>query len=99
MFFFTQSDVSIGGSQLPVGAYSMYVIPDKHNWTLIINKNVTAGSKYDEAQDLVRESIEVGHLSQAVDHAKVAFGHIAPQQCNMRIYYGNTGAWTEFHEK
>ncbi len=99
MYLFTQSEVSIGGSELPVGAYSMYVIPDKHNWTLIINKTVTAGTKYDAAQDLARVPLEIGHLSQAVEQAKVAFGHIAPKQCNMRIYYGNTGAWTEFKEK
>ena len=36
----------------------MYLIPGEDEWTLVINKNVTAGSKYDEGDDLVRAPMQ-----------------------------------------
>jgi hypothetical protein len=32
----------------------MYIIPDKQDWILIVNKNVSARSNYDEGEDLAR---------------------------------------------
>ncbi|MGC2195571.1 MAG: DUF2911 domain-containing protein [Terriglobales bacterium] len=99
MFLFTQSELLIGNSQIPIGAYSMYVIPQKENWTLILNKNVSEGSKYDEHQDLSRVEMQIGQLSEPNKQFSVFFGHVAPKQCNMRMYYGKTGTWVEFKEK
>ena len=98
MNLFTQVDLSAGNSEIPIDAYSMYIIPEKKSWTLIINKGVVAGSKYDEQQDLVRVPMQIGHLSTMVDF-KATFVHIAPKQCNLRIYSGKIGSWVEFKEK
>jgi hypothetical protein len=98
MYLFTQAELTIGNVEIPVGAYSMYVIPDKNKWTLVINKQVTAGAAYNQQQDLVRVPMELGHLSEPQPFS-VAFGHMAPKQCNMRIYYEKIGVWTEFDEK
>lgn len=99
MLLFTPVKLFISSSEIPVGAYSMYVIPHKNGWTLILNKNVSAGSKYDEHQDLLRVEMQVGQLSAQNKQFTVLFGHVAPRQCNMRMYYGKTGAWTEFKEQ
>ena len=99
MLLFTQSELSIGNSHIPVGAYSMYVIPQKEAWTLVLNKNVTEGSKYEEQQDLLRVEMQVGQLSKPNERFSVFFAHVAPKQCNMRMYYGKVGTWVEFKEK
>ena len=99
MLLFTQAELTLAKTAIPVGAYSMFVIPGKNSWTLIVNKNVTAGSKYDETQDLVRAPMETGQLSSPEKEFSVIFGHMAAKQCSMRFYYGKTGAWTEFMEK
>jgi hypothetical protein len=96
---FTQSVIAIHNVQIPVGAYSMYVIAGRKAWILIVNKNVKVGSPYDEKQDLVRAPMEIGQLSQPVKPLEVSFDHIAPTQCSLRIYYGKTGAFVEFTEK
>jgi DUF2911 family protein len=98
MYLFTQAELTIGNTTLPVGAYSMYVIPEKNKWTLIINKNVSAGAPYSQQNDLVRVPMELGHLSDPQPFT-VAFGRIAPKQCSMRIYYETAGVWAEFDEK
>jgi hypothetical protein len=98
MNLFTQVALLSGNSEIPIDAYSMYIIPDKKSWTLIINKGVVAGSMYDEHQDLLRVPMQIGHLSTMVGF-KATFVHIAPKQCNLRIYYGKIGSWVEFEEK
>jgi len=99
MILFTQTVLTVGNSVIPEGAYSLYVIPEKQKWTLIVNKSVTPNSKYDPAQDLVRVPMPTGEIGQALKEPKLTFAHIAPKQCNLRLYYENTGAWAEFREK
>ena len=99
MFLFSQISMTVGKAEIPAGAFSAYVIPDKKLWTLVINKNVTPGSEYDEKQDLVRIPMQIGQLDTATKHFRVVFAHVEPKQCNMRVYYRRTGAWAEFHEQ
>jgi len=98
MFLFTQSPLSMGNSQIPIGAYSMYIIPRKENWTLILNKNVAKSGKYDEHQDLSRVEMQIGQLSEPNKQFSLFFGHVSPKQCNLRIYFGKIGTWAEFKE-
>lgn len=97
MVLFTQADLTIDNSQIPVGAYSLYLIPGKGHWMLVVNKNVKPG-EYNAQQDLVRVPMDEGQISQAQPFSMV-FAHMAPKQCNLRIYDGKTGTWTEFDEK
>jgi hypothetical protein len=43
--------------------------------------------------------MEMGQLSQTEKHLGVYFGRLGARQCNMRIYYGKTGLWSELKEK
>jgi len=97
MVLFTQTDLTIANTQIPVGAYSVYLIPAKDRWTLVINKNVKPG-EYNPQQDLVRAPMDLAKISEAQPFSMV-FAHMAPKQCNIRIYEGKTGTWAEFHEK
>ncbi|HUK23400.1 MAG TPA: DUF2911 domain-containing protein [Terriglobales bacterium] len=99
MFLFTQTETTLGGSTIPIGAFSMYVIPGKGNWTLVVNRNVTPGAKYDEAQDLARAPMQTAPLERPLDELKVSLGHLAPKRCEVRVYYGKVGAWAELQEK
>jgi hypothetical protein len=99
MILFTQTTTLLGGSEIPVGAYSMYLLPAKKDWTLVINKNVEANTKYDEQQDIVRVAMQLGSMSSPAPRVKLIFGHIAAKQCNMRILYAKKGGWAEFKEK
>lgn len=99
MTLYTQVPVVLNNVTIPVGAFHVYVMPNKKEWTLIVNKNVTAGSKYDESQDLVRAPMELGDLSQPVKPIQVVLAHMGPKSCNIRVYYGTVGALAEFTEK
>lgn len=100
MLLFTEVPLTVANVELAIGAYSMYVIPDRDKWTLIVNKSVAAGAAYDEKLDLVRVPMATGKLPDAQDPPRVSFAHIAPKMCSLRVDVGKTGAWADvFKEK
>jgi hypothetical protein len=99
VLLFTQATITAGTSEIPTGAYTMYFIPAKKQWTLVISRNVDAAAEYNEQQDIARVPMEVGKLSTGIHNLQIVFAHMAPQQCNMRLYRGKTGVWMEFKEK
>lgn len=94
---FTSTSLDAGGTRIPAGAYSLFFIPNKNDWTLVVNKDVR-DAKYEEQQNLARVNMDLGMVEQPGKNVSLAFGHVAPKQCNLRLYYGKTGAWATFRE-
>jgi hypothetical protein len=99
MTFFTETGVILGNTTVPAGAYTMYLLPSKKDWMLIVSHNVAIDSKYDNNQDLVRAPMQTGELSQDAGQLKVFFGHTGPKRCEMNVDYGKSRAWIEFMQK
>jgi Protein of unknown function (DUF2911) len=97
MLLFTETQLSFGGATIPIGAYTVYPIPGKE-WTLVVNKNVTAGAAYDEKQDLARAPMETDQVSQPSDSLEVAFAHTG-EKCTLRIYFGKAASFAPFTAK
>jgi hypothetical protein len=98
MTLFTEAPLTLGGSAIPVGAYTVYPIPARDKWTLAVNKNVAAGAAYDEKQDVARTSMETDSVSQPADALEVAFAHVG-SRCTLRIYFGKTATFADFTAK
>ena len=98
MTLFTEAPLTLGTSNIPIGAYSVYPIPAKDHWTLVVNKNVTAGAAYDEKEDIARTQMETVQVSQANDALEVAFAHVGAR-CTLRIYVGKTASFADFTAK
>jgi hypothetical protein len=98
MTLFTNVGLTLNNAGIGPGAYSMYVIPNRKEWTLIVNRNVTPGAAYDEKQDIARSPMELGEIDSP-PKLQVSFAHVAPKTCSIRLYYGKVGAFTEFLEK
>lgn len=96
---YVQVPLTLGNSEIPLGAYSVFLIPDKKNWTLIVNKNVTAGAQYDSGKDVARAQMEIGEIPEPLKQLQLSFAHMGPKQCSLRVYYQKTGAFTDFMEK
>jgi hypothetical protein len=95
MYLFTSTALKAADTVIPPGAYSVYVASEKQRWTLVVNKDVSS-KKYDAAQDLARLPMDRGTIDEPSKQVNLAFGHIAPKQCSLRIYYGKIGAWAVF---
>jgi DUF2911 family protein len=44
-------DFSFGGTPVPAGSYSLFMIPGKASWTVLLNKNLTASQEDHDAKD------------------------------------------------
>jgi hypothetical protein len=98
MLLFSQTPLRIEDASIPIGAFSVYIILDKKQWTMVINSNVATG-EYHPQQDLVRASMVTGAVSGREAERKIWFGQSAPNRCEFRFYDGNTGASVEFHKE
>jgi Protein of unknown function (DUF2911) len=69
------SDVKINDVKVKKGQYTMYGIPNKEKWTIIINKETdTWGSfKYDEKNDLLRVDVPVQKQTEITEAFVMAF--------------------------
>ena len=64
----TKQSYDIGGTTVPAGTYSLFMLPDANGAKLIINKQTGQwGTKYDESQDLVRVDMKKEAADKAVD--------------------------------
>lgn len=98
MYLFSDAASSIGGSDVAAGAYSMYLIPNGRKWTLIVNKDVTAGDKYDEKQDVARAEMSSEQLIDPQAFT-IVFVRPAAKQCSLQIIYGKLVSSAGFNEK
>jgi hypothetical protein len=98
MTLFTEAQLTLGTSTIPIGAYSLYPIPARDHWTLAVNKNVTPGATYDEKQDIARAPMETAQVAQPSDVLEVAFAHVGAR-CTLRIYIGKTASFADFTAK
>jgi hypothetical protein len=98
MTLFTEAPLTLGGSPIPIGAYTVYPIPAKDKWSLVVNKNVTPGSPYDEKQDVARTAMETDQVEQPADTLEVAFAHFG-SKCTLRIYFGKAASFADFTAK
>lgn len=98
MTLFTEAQLTLGTSVIPIGAYTVFPFPARGNWTLVVNKNVTPGAPYDEKQDVARAPMETAQVDQPSDQLEVAFAHVG-MRCTLRIYVGKSASFADFTAK
>ena len=66
--FTTDKELEIGGSVVPAGSYTLWLIPAADGGTLIINKQTKQwGTQYDAAHDLARVAVRRSRASLAAE--------------------------------
>ncbi len=61
-------DVSFSGKPVKAGTYSWYSIPDKENWTIILNSETgQSGMEYNQNRDLLRVQVPSKKLDHTVE--------------------------------
>lgn len=98
MTLFTEAQLTLGTSTIPIGAYTVYPIPARDHWTLAVSKNVTPGSAYDQKDDIARAPMETAQVAQPSDALEVAFAHVGPR-CTLRVYIGKVASFADFTAK
>ncbi|PWS27895.1 hypothetical protein DHW03_10000 [Pedobacter yonginense] len=67
--------VIIGGKKIKAGTYSLFAIPEKDKWTIILNSQTDkwGAFTYDQSKDLARVEVPVKTLAKAVEYFSLTF--------------------------
>ena len=70
--FHTDSDLTVNGTKVPAGDYTLYTLPTESGWKLIINKQTGQwGTEYDESKDLARVDMNVAKTPAPVEQMEI----------------------------
>jgi Protein of unknown function (DUF2911) len=91
--FVTTGDVMVGSTHVPAGNYTLFTIPGKDKWTLIISKKTGEwGTDYPgETEDLARVEMKAGTASAPVENFTISFEK-AGNGCNLKLAWDTTTA-------
>lgn len=92
--FVTTADVMVGGAHVPAGSYTLFTVPGKDKWTLVISKKTGEwGTDYaGEKEDLARVEMKAGTASAPVENFTISFEK-AGKGCNLKLAWDTTTAW------
>lgn len=78
----TETDLEIGGHLIPAGNYTLYTIPERESWTLIVNTQTDQwGTTYNASQDLVRVPMQVDALDTTVEQFAILLACELSEPC------------------
>ena len=68
-------DVELGGEKVNAGTYSMFAIPNKNSWTIILNNELGlwGAYEYDESNDVARIEVPVQKSSETYEPFTIKF--------------------------
>ena len=91
--FVTTADLNVGGTAVPAGNYTIFVIPNADKWTLIISKKTGEwGTAYSgEANDQGRVDMAVSKTPAPVENFTIDFEQ-AGGGCTLQMKWENTQA-------
>jgi hypothetical protein len=97
--FVTDTNLTIGGNNVPAGSYTLFTIPAQDKWTLVLSKKTGEwGIPYPEGSDLGRYDMSVSKTPGPVENFTISF-HEMGTGCHMYIDWENTRATIEISAK
>jgi DUF2911 family protein len=98
--FVTDSDLTIGGKNIPAGNYTIFTVPNEDKWVLIVNKKTGEwGIPYKwESDELLRTDMNVSKTPAPVEDFTISFDQ-KDSSCTLNMSWENTQASATFAEK
>jgi len=90
--FVTTADLMVGGTHVPAGSYTIFTIPNRDKWTLVISKKTGEwGTAYPgEKEDLARIDMKVSS-GAAMENFTISFDKGA-KGCTLKMAWDTTVA-------
>src|SRR6202171_3126221 len=98
--FVTTTDLMVGSSHVPAGSYTIFAIPNKDKWSLVISKKTGEwGTAYPGTDsELLRVDMIISKLPAPVENFTIAFDKNGPV-CTMRMDWETTRASVDIAKK
>lgn len=87
-------DLMVEGKKLPKGAYAMFTIPGKEEWTIIFSSKAEQNGSFDynEADDALRIKVTPEKVSDKVESFTIMFSNITETSADISLLWENTRA-------
>ena len=93
----TEADLDFAGLKVPKGSYTLWALPEKTEWTLIVNKQTGQWhTEYHENRDLGRVKINVKSLPMPVERFRIELAAAGGNKGTLSLIWETTEAWTNF---
>jgi hypothetical protein len=93
----TNFDMVMGGVPVPRGTYTLWTLPSRRSWKIILNKQTGQwGTNYDKHRDLARFDAKVESLPSPVDTFTIALEATGKESGVMKLLWENTAVSTPF---
>ena len=87
----TPVDLTIGGTAVPAGRYTLYSLPGENSWKLIINKQTGQwGTEYEQGQDLARVDMKVSRTTAPVEQFLISWNKKGEGEADLIFDWENT---------
>jgi hypothetical protein len=96
----TDTNLNIGGKDIPAGSYTLFTIPNADKWVLIISKKTGEwGVPYPgQGDDFTRVDMKVSALSSPMENFTIGFDQTG-STCAMHLDWEKTRATVDISEK
>lgn len=83
--------MSIEGKEIPAGEYSIFSIPGKDEWTIILNKDAKASeAAYKESEDAARFTVKPQKTKMDYESFTIMFSDVKDNAAKINIIWENT---------
>ena len=91
----TDADLDIAGLKVPKGSYTLWALPTRTEWTLIVNKQTGQWhTEYDPHRDLGRVKINVKTLPAPVERFRINLAATTTgNSATLSLIWETTEAW------
>ena len=86
------ADMKIDGKLVPAGSYSLFAIPGKTEWTLILNKvaDMSGTYGYSDKEDLMRFKVTPTQKAEKTETFTIDFANMKLNQTTVQLSWENT---------
>jgi len=98
--FVADTNLSVGGTNVPAGSYTIFTVPNADKWSLVISKKTGEwGTDYaGEKEDLARVPMSVSKTSAPVENFTISFDQKG-SSCTLNLDWENTRASVDIAKK
>ena len=98
--FVTTTDVTVGGTSVPAGSYTIFTVPNADKWQLVISKKTGEwGTAYPgPGEDLARIDMKVSQLPSPVENFTISLDK-GGAACSLRMDWETTRASVDIAKK
>ena len=85
-------DVNLAGKPVKAGVYSLFLIPNEKEWTIVLNSDLDywGAFKYNPEHDVLRVPAKVGTLNESLESFSIQFESTGDKSGVMRLGWDKT---------